>query len=66
MGRDLTPYSLEDCIRDWLIRKIPKSTTGYENSLVAASKWLIEAEKTYEAGAFNSSVLCSYLNVSFS
>jgi len=57
----LTPYSLEDCIRDGLIRSIPKSAVRAENSIVAAEKWLREARATLVAGAYNASMMCSYL-----
>jgi uncharacterized protein (UPF0332 family) len=63
MVRDLTSYSLQDCIRDGLIRKIPKSTVRYENSLIAAEKWLIEAKTTYDARAYNASMMCAYLTM---
>lgn len=57
----LTPYSLQDCIRDGLIKPIPRSRVRAENSLVAADRWLGEAGTTLNAGAPNSSMMCSYL-----
>jgi uncharacterized protein (UPF0332 family) len=32
-----------------------------ENSFKTAAKWLVEAETTVNAGAYNSSMMCSYL-----
>ncbi len=57
----LTPYSLKDCINDGLIRNVPKSLARSENSFKTAAKWLVEAETTVNAGAYNSSMMCSYL-----
>ncbi|MCK4399467.1 HEPN domain-containing protein [Candidatus Bathyarchaeota archaeon] len=40
---------------------MPRSRVRAENSLVAADKWLGEAGTTFNAGAPNSSMMCSYL-----
>lgn len=48
-------------MRAGLLRDIPPSKDTAEGSMRAASKWLGEAEKDLRGGAFNSSVLSSYL-----
>ncbi|KAA0010502.1 MAG: HEPN domain-containing protein [Thermoplasmata archaeon] len=55
--------SFEDCISKGLLRKIPPSKEKAENSIKFAMEWLDEAGKSLTAGAFNSSVLCSYLSM---
>ena len=63
MVRVLTPFNLDDCVREGLIRRIPKSRVRAENSVLAAEKWLSEARVTFSAGAYNSSMMCSYLTL---
>jgi len=46
-----------------LLRKIPPSKEKAENSINVAMKWLDEAVRSLRVGAFNSSVLCSYLSM---
>lgn len=46
-----------------MIRKIPISAVRAKNSIVAAEKWLKEAKVTFDAKAFNSSMMCSYLTL---
>ena len=57
----MTPFSLKDCMDQGLIRRIPKSTARAESSLQASEKWLNEAKSTHKAGAYNSSLMASYL-----
>lgn len=54
-------YSFDDCLRDGLLRRIPRSPERARNSLRAAEKWLREARSTYEAEAYNSALMCVYL-----
>jgi uncharacterized protein (UPF0332 family) len=61
MVNPLTRFSLDDCIREGLIRSIPRSAVRAENSITAAEKWLREARATLDAKAYNSSMMCSYL-----
>jgi uncharacterized protein (UPF0332 family) len=63
MVKILAPFSLKDCIREGLIRKIPISVVRAKNSIVAAEKWLKEAKATFDAKAYNSSMMCSYLTM---
>jgi uncharacterized protein (UPF0332 family) len=59
----LKRYSLEDCLREGKLRRIPPSRQGAEGSMRAAQMWLEEAERSLKAGASSSSVLASYLSM---
>ena len=54
-------FSLEDCIEQGLLRRIAPSASAAESSLKTSERWLEEAEKGLKAGAYNSSVMSSYL-----
>lgn len=54
-------YDFYDCIRENLLRKIPPSKEKAEGSIKTARKWFEEAGKNLKGGAFNSSVMSSYL-----
>ena len=56
-------YSLEDCLREGKLRRVPPSPQGAEGSMRAAHKWLEDAERSLKAGAASSSVLTSYLSM---
>ena len=51
----------EDCVREGLLRRVPPSRGRAEGSLRATYRWLEEADIGLRNGAFNSSVLSSYL-----
>ena len=57
----LKRFDFVDCLREGLLRNIPPSKEKAESSIVAANKWLEEAEKDLKIETFNSSVLSSYL-----
>jgi len=59
----LKRFSLEDCLREGLLRRVPPSPQGAEGSIRAARRWLEEAERGLRAGANSSSVLASYLSM---
>src|SRR3989338_1355262 len=59
MVKNLITY--KECLENGLLRRIPISQKEAENSLKTAYKWLSEAEKNLNAGAFNSSAISSYL-----
>lgn len=61
MAMGLKQFDFEDCMREGLLRNIPPSKEKADGSIRAADKWLEEAEKNMNSGAFNSSVLSSYL-----
>ena len=52
-------YSFDDCLKDGLLRRIPASRENAYSSLGAAERWIVEAKKGLESGAFNSSVFLS-------
>lgn len=54
-------FDFSDCMEEGLLRAIPSSREKAEGSMRAAGKWLEESEKDLKGGAFNSSVLASYL-----
>ena len=54
-------FKYKDCIESGLLRKIPPSKDKSFRSFRKAEKWLQEANKTFKTGAFDSSVLASYL-----
>lgn len=55
------PFSYDDCMQRGLLRKIPSSKDKATRSLNKAKKWLTEAQHAVTGGAFNSSVLASYM-----
>ncbi len=57
----LNRFDFDDCIREGLLRQIPRSREKAESSIKAAAKWLEEAEKCLRNETLNSSVLSSYL-----
>jgi len=57
----LKVFDFEDCVREGLLRRVPPSPNNADYSMTTACKWLKEAEKDFESGAFNSSILASYL-----
>lgn len=61
MGWKLKKYNFHDCIRGNLLRNIPPSKEKADGSINAAKKWLDESEKDFNAEAFNSCVMSSYL-----
>lgn len=54
-------YEFKDCVREGLLRRMPPSKERARSSVRAADRWLEEAEINLKNGAFNSSVLSSYL-----
>lgn len=50
-----------DCVKEGLLRRVPRSEEKAEESIKTAKRWLEEAEKDRHAEAFNSSVLSAYL-----
>ncbi len=54
-------YEFKDCVREGLLRRIPPSKERARSSVRAADRWLEEADINLKNGAFNSSVLSSYL-----
>jgi uncharacterized protein (UPF0332 family) len=61
MVGELKPFDFNDCVRDGLLRNVPPSAEKAEGSIRVADRWLDESGKNLAAGAFNSSVLSSYL-----
>jgi len=57
----LSQFNFQDCIRERLLRKIPRSREAAGSSLKASDRWIDEAAKSLSSEAFNSSVLSSYL-----
>lgn len=51
----------KDCLDRGYLRKVPSSKEKAEGSIKNADMWLKEAETNFKHGAFNSSVLSSYL-----
>jgi len=60
---ELKQFDFGDCLREGLIRIIPTSNQQTENSINTARKWLDEAEKSFSAKAFNSTMIASYLTM---
>lgn len=54
-------FSLDDCLREGLLRRVPPSPQRADGSLKAAYRWLEDAQRSIDAGAYNPSVLSSYL-----
>lgn len=54
-------YEFKDCVREGLLRRMPPSKERARSSVRAADRWLEEADINLKNGAFNSSVLSSYL-----
>lgn len=63
MVTELKKFDYHDCIRENLLRPVPQSAYKAEESISASKKWLQEAEKGMANGAFNSSVISSYLSM---
>ena len=61
MVRALRTFNLKDCLREGLLRKTARSREKAWRSIEIAKKWLEEAEKNINNGAFNSSLISSYL-----
>jgi len=57
----LSQFNFQDCIRERLLRKIPRSREAAGSSLKAADRWIDEAAKSLSSEAFNASALSSYL-----
>lgn len=54
MVKELKQFDYHDCIKENLLRKIPRSKEKAEGSIKAAIKWVDEAEKDFKGKAFNS------------
>lgn len=54
-------FSLDDCLREGLLRRVPPSPQRADGSLKAAYRWLEDAQRSIDAEAYNPSVLSSYL-----
>jgi uncharacterized protein (UPF0332 family) len=59
--RDLKRYGFEDCISEGLLRPVPPSNERARSSIDASSRWIREAKLSLDNGAYNSSILASYL-----
>jgi uncharacterized protein (UPF0332 family) len=57
----LKTFNLKDCFREGLLRKTARSKEKAWRSIEVAKKWLEEAKKNINIGAFNSSMISSYL-----
>lgn len=55
------PFTYKDCLAEGLLRRIPPSQDKAMQSIRKAAKWIEEADSTFKANAFNSSVLDSYM-----
>jgi len=55
------PFDLKTCLEKGLLRKVPPSKEKALQSLEKAKKWLRDSEKAIKGGAFDSSVISSYL-----
>jgi uncharacterized protein (UPF0332 family) len=53
-------YDFRSCIDKGLLRPIPASKENAGRSLKTAYRWLKEARRGFDGGAYNSSVLASY------
>ena len=58
-------FRYKDCIEKGLLRKVPASSEKAKQSIKKAEKWLEEARKALNGKAFDSSVLASYMAVSY-
>lgn len=56
-------FDSKDCLKQALLRKIPKSKHKSQNSINAADKWLEEAKKNFSAGSLNSCLITCYLSM---
>jgi uncharacterized protein (UPF0332 family) len=56
----MSHYDYQSCIDKGLLRPVPASRENAGRSLKTAHRWLEEAMRGFEGGAFNSSVLASY------
>ena len=54
-------FNYNACIKEGLLRKIPPSKDKAGQSLKKAREWLIDAENSLNAKAFNSSIIASYM-----
>jgi len=54
-------FRYKNCIEKGLLRKIPASKDKAIRSINKAERWVEEAQKTFKGGAFDSSVLASYM-----
>ena len=54
-------FDFNECLKQGLLRRIPRSKQKAENSVETAYKWLDEAEKNFASSAFNSCLLSCYL-----
>jgi len=50
-------FDFKECIRQRLLRKVPRSNRKAEKSLETAYNWLDEAKKNLAAGSFNSCLI---------
>jgi len=50
-------FDFKECIRQRLLRKVPKSNRKAERSLETAYNWQDEAKKNLAAGSFNSCLI---------
>ena len=57
---EMSRYDFQSCIDKGLLRPVPASKENAARSLKTANRWLEEARRGFEGGAFNSSVLASY------
>ncbi len=58
---ELKKFDYDDCMREKLLRNIPPSYQKASGSILAAKRWLEEAERGVKNGTFISSVISSYL-----
>lgn len=54
-------FDYKVCLKQGLLRKVPKSKQKAQNSIFAANKWLDEAKNNLAGGSLNSCVLTCYL-----
>ena len=53
--------SYEECLKQGLLRKIPKSRQKAEESVKTLQRWLSESKINLTSGSYNSCLLSSYL-----
>ncbi|MCG2707965.1 MAG: HEPN domain-containing protein [Candidatus Omnitrophica bacterium] len=54
-------FNYNSCIKEGLLRKIPPSKDKADQSLKKAREWLIDAQNSLNAKAFNPSIIASYM-----
>jgi uncharacterized protein (UPF0332 family) len=57
------PSKFEECMKNGMLRKIPADVNNAKNSIRQAEGWIQEAEKTFETGAYKSSVYGAYMGM---